>query len=270
MFKKIQKNSFVTGFLCALLLVGTSSVFASDLVKDQIDVIYNNIKLVIDGGTVEFGEDSAGNTIQPFIYNGTTYLPVRTVAEALGKEVAWDGQTNTVVLGKANITDADMFLNNMTTFSSTSRYLWGSSPWKNYSKNSMSPIVGEVKDNTDRTFTNGLSVYMIGSGTGGTKGLTVNNEYLLNQEYTRFTGTYFLYQNYKSSIFANAKLVVYGDDQVIYESEPMQKGVLPMDFDIDVTNVIKLKVHVYNDSVANDMDYEDRLQFGIANPGLYK
>ncbi len=35
---------------------------------------------------------------EPFIYNGTTYLPVRAVGEAVGKEVAWDNDTKTVTL----------------------------------------------------------------------------------------------------------------------------------------------------------------------------
>ncbi|NCC69307.1 MAG: copper amine oxidase N-terminal domain-containing protein, partial [Clostridia bacterium] len=35
-----------------------------------------------------------------FIYGGTTYLPVRAVASALGVEVGWDGDTSTVYLGE--------------------------------------------------------------------------------------------------------------------------------------------------------------------------
>ena len=38
--------------------------------------------------------------MEPFIYNGTTYLPVRAVGEALGKQVGWDGKTKTVYIGE--------------------------------------------------------------------------------------------------------------------------------------------------------------------------
>ncbi|NLO90327.1 MAG: DUF4163 domain-containing protein [Clostridia bacterium] len=33
------------------------------------------------------------------LYEGTTYVPIRTVAESLGKEVKWDAKTNTVEIG---------------------------------------------------------------------------------------------------------------------------------------------------------------------------
>ncbi len=35
------------------------------------------------------------------LQNGTTYVPVRALASALGAELAWDGQTHTVTLGEA-------------------------------------------------------------------------------------------------------------------------------------------------------------------------
>ena len=38
--------------------------------------------------------------MEPFIYNGTTFLPVRAISEALGKEVEWDGPTSSVYIGE--------------------------------------------------------------------------------------------------------------------------------------------------------------------------
>ena len=45
-------------------------------------------------------KDVTGKVVDPFIVDGTTYLPVRAVAEALGKEVSWDSETRTVSLGE--------------------------------------------------------------------------------------------------------------------------------------------------------------------------
>ena len=76
---------FISGFIVAALIFGlTVGTFASSL-SETIEVVYNNIKLVIDGQNIKFGKDTAGNQIEPFIYNGTTYLPVRTVGEAIAK-----------------------------------------------------------------------------------------------------------------------------------------------------------------------------------------
>jgi len=34
--------------------------------------------------------------IEPFIYNGTTYMPVRGTAKLAGMDVEWDGSTKSV------------------------------------------------------------------------------------------------------------------------------------------------------------------------------
>ena len=81
-----------------LLLLFVSPVLAES-VKKNIDVSYNNIKLVVDGRVVT-PKDVNGNIVEPFIYNGTTYLPVRAVSEALGKRVEWDPATYTVYVGE--------------------------------------------------------------------------------------------------------------------------------------------------------------------------
>ena len=45
-------------------------------------------------------KDANGNTVEPFIIDGTTYLPVRAVSNALGLNVGWDDATSTVSLGE--------------------------------------------------------------------------------------------------------------------------------------------------------------------------
>lgn len=67
--------------------------------KQTIDVDYLDIKLVVNGKEVT-PKDANGKVVEPFAYNGTTYLPVRAVGEALGKSVRWDGETKTVHLGE--------------------------------------------------------------------------------------------------------------------------------------------------------------------------
>ncbi len=85
-----MKNSvkgFVLGFLCALVL-SSSVIFADGLLKN-IEVFENGVKFMVNGNVVQ-GEN--------FIYNGTTYAPVRKVAELLGLEVGWEDATRTVSL----------------------------------------------------------------------------------------------------------------------------------------------------------------------------
>ncbi len=97
MFNKDKIKGFVSG-LCVALVISSGTVFADSLSK-TVTAVYNNIKIVIDGKEIT-PKDANGNTVEPFIIDGTTYLPVRAVSEALGKEVDWDGTSNTVYIGK--------------------------------------------------------------------------------------------------------------------------------------------------------------------------
>lgn len=82
--------------LCAALLCG--GVFAANTTK-TIDVQYLDIKLVVDGVQVT-PKDANGAVVEPFVYSGTTYLPVRAVGETLGKQVGWDRKSKTVYIGE--------------------------------------------------------------------------------------------------------------------------------------------------------------------------
>lgn len=87
--KRIQK--IVLAVVC-LLAFSCTAVGAATVAKN-ITVYYRDIQIVVDG--IKENPDA-----EPFIYNGTTYLPVRAVSEALGERVEWDGTNNTVYIGE--------------------------------------------------------------------------------------------------------------------------------------------------------------------------
>lgn len=62
-----------------------------------IEVIYDNIKIYKDNVLCSL-KDANGMVVEPFIYNGTTYLPVRGTANLSGMGVTWDGATKSVYL----------------------------------------------------------------------------------------------------------------------------------------------------------------------------
>ena len=94
--------------LCAALTAGTA--LAANTVYRTITVEYSGIKLVIDGVEIT-PKDVNGTTVEPFIYNGTTYLPVRAVGNAIGKQVTWDGENQTIYLGDVPGETNTTFLN---------------------------------------------------------------------------------------------------------------------------------------------------------------
>lgn len=95
--KKERRKGILQGAAIALIsvfLIGTAFA-ASGAVN--ISVTYSDVKIVVDGKTIT-PKDADGNVVEPFIYNGTTYLPVRAVGDAFGKTVEWDAGTKTVKL----------------------------------------------------------------------------------------------------------------------------------------------------------------------------
>ena len=87
-----MKKKAVVFCLLGAMALGTCTVSAANGTKN-ISATFRNIKIVVDGKEVS-------TSAEPFIYNGTTYLPIRAVGEAVGKEVTWNAGTNTVYLGE--------------------------------------------------------------------------------------------------------------------------------------------------------------------------
>lgn len=94
----MKKRKMIVSLALALVLLSGSVLAASAVKTQMIEANYMGIKLVVDGLKVT-PKDAAGHEVEPFISNGTTYLPVRAVAEALGQDVEWDGATKTVYIG---------------------------------------------------------------------------------------------------------------------------------------------------------------------------
>lgn len=96
--KKWNLRSYLAGVITTVLLLGLALPSLAAAIQQQLTVTYKNIQIYVDGQKIT-PTDANGNIVEPFVSNGTTYLPVRAVGEALGKTVEWDGTTNTVYIG---------------------------------------------------------------------------------------------------------------------------------------------------------------------------
>lgn len=92
---KDKIHGFIIGAVSASLLI-SGGVYAYSGNK-TISAEYDNIKVYIDNVTADL-KDANGKTVEPFISDGTTYLPVRGIAQASGMQVEWDGFSNSVYL----------------------------------------------------------------------------------------------------------------------------------------------------------------------------
>lgn len=98
MMKKLTRTRILSLVVVAGLLCGTAFA-ASAVTTKMIEANYMGIRIVVDGKEIT-PTDANGNVVEPFASGGTTYLPVRAIGEALGKEVTWDGDTATVYVGQ--------------------------------------------------------------------------------------------------------------------------------------------------------------------------
>lgn len=95
----MKKNvlSFVSGMIAMLLLAGlpVTALAASGAIRIEVSPIS-----VLMDGEVFHPKDANGNDVMVFTYNGTTYAPLRALAEAYGLEVGYDGERHIATVSK--------------------------------------------------------------------------------------------------------------------------------------------------------------------------
>lgn len=115
----MKKMSKWAALALALALLTTAALAVNGRVQKTLD--YSGIKISVNGTQIK-PTDVNGKSTEPFAMDGTVYLPIRAISEALGCDVEWDAATNTVRVstqtqsgllytfhndGVAKITDAD-------------------------------------------------------------------------------------------------------------------------------------------------------------------
>lgn len=161
-----MKRKFLALCIAALAVTATGVSVVAKTSTENINVSYNNIKIVVDGKAVS-------TDTEPFIYNGTTYLPVRAVGEALGKEVNWDSTTNTVYLGDVPKTENSQPDNNSDNNAQKDNFVVSNVKKEYMSGIGMYRVFGEITNNYDKyydfvgfslNFYNGDNLLTTGSG----------------------------------------------------------------------------------------------------------
>ena len=92
-------KGFCMGLLTAAIIAGSGLPAMALSNFQQINVAIGGIKLFVDG-QLQVPTDVKGNVVEPLIYNGTTYLPVRALTGMLtDKSVEWDAKTESIYIG---------------------------------------------------------------------------------------------------------------------------------------------------------------------------
>lgn len=257
---KIKKTTAVS--LAAVLLTG--SIAYGSQGQESINVLYDDIKIIIDG--IEYTpRDANGAVVEPFVYNGTTYLPVRGVAGAFGKEVEWDPQSSTVYLGDRDFDWLDQM-----------GYVDYDASKPN---NVMTTISSKTKSTDGLYYDRGLDFQLnYGGYDSGLKELNDGTllcyqevSYLINRNYETFEGTFcgLDYDLPTDGREQHVLVKVYGDDNLLYTSPILTKGCKSTPFNIDISNYKILKIRVEIPNVYKGFQYAHS-NIGIADARLSK
>ena len=236
--KRMKKaGSFIAGMLTMALIIALgASVMAVGSTTTLDDVMVGGIRIVVDGKELH-PTDVNGKTVDPMIHNGTTYLPVRAVANALGKAVYWDGPNFTVYLGDMNgqLEYPTVMLKDMTSIARTPQ------------------ATTALKDNYGNTYG---TAFRTNTGYASEKD---PYEYLLNMKYSRFKGTLYVPEGESSN--NTVVVTISADGRQIYTSPIIDKTSSPINIDVNVTG--------YND-IKIEFQGSNNFEVCLADAGFYQ
>lgn len=222
----MRKRYIILSLTMILTICGT--VYANS--SENIEAFFNNICIKINGEKFE-AKDVNGDMVEPFIYNGTTYLPVRAIANAFDKEVAWDAENSTVILNSKKETYLDTL--NIHNRVKSGGYGY----YKSYDK--------VPSYSTDKKYGINHSLYFFQQGVDENWHkfeVTQSVSYKLNEEYNFFATT--LIGDGQGGI-----LTIYGDnDKILYKTPIIDEDSSNLKIEIDVTNEKMLKLEFVTDN----------------------
>jgi hypothetical protein len=232
-----RSKGFMMGFMCCAILT-TTVAYAQD--STQIEVYFNNLKYMIDG------VQKKPIVNQGFIHSGTTYVPLRFISEALGKEVSWDGATDTIWVGK--MTGKSVLLSGMdfarVDGAAENDYLtfdkWNGKDDTKHRFGSEFTIAGS-------TYTHGLGIYLGGFSDGWG-----SVDYNLKGNYKQIYG-FLGVDDYDRNSDAVGVVRIYGDGKEIYTSPSLKGGDEPLRIDVNLTGVLKLRIK-FESNKKEDLD----------------
>jgi hypothetical protein len=81
----------------------------ADSTQTGRDISVHNIKVFLNEQELIL-TDAAGNTVEAFVYNDTTYVPIRAISENFVNEVIWDEENGDIIIKDRNIHNGNYFI----------------------------------------------------------------------------------------------------------------------------------------------------------------
>lgn len=234
----MKNGRFIAGFIAGSLLFGTAGAYAASKGK-LIEVFYEVKDIKIN----KVSQMPKGDQ-QPFMYNGSTYVPLRFVAEALKQPVKWDAKTRSIYIGETDTPNSVYPARDMKHMNAQGGYFSRYS----YAYDSQTPI----EDNIGNKYSNYIT-FEFPRYDNGSNSRFVNLQFPLNGTVKKFKAKAGFTGTYRDSA-ANVTLRIFADDTEVYNNT-FKPGDFPKELDIDFSHAAKVEFKVSAD--------QERIQFGL-------
>ncbi|MGW8444394.1 stalk domain-containing protein [Paenibacillus sp. S33] len=238
---KDKLKGLVLGLVAGSLMTGVTAFAASG---SMIEVFYNVKDIKINNVSKMPTDDS-----RPFVYNGTTYVPLGFISNALGQSAKWDGKSKTIYIGETGESKTLYLEKDLKHMNSQ----YGAGAYINAEYNSSEKVTDNVGNEHSSYLLMTLIALSIQENSWGYV------EYPLNGKMKMFKAKLGVTEKYKDN-GGIAKVTISADGKEIYSKE-VTAGNLPEDLNLDVSNALKLQIKIQREG-------SDSVQVGLFDPML--
>ena len=256
--KKSMKG-FIAGILLTTLLLSTFTVFATT--TRTIEVNFGGYRTFLHGQEIT-ANNAQGQRVVPFSYDGSVYIPIELILQAMGDSVRWDADARILHFEQIVATNYTWLDQMGFTNHQTSGVLNISSAWPQGRR----ATDGSAFDRGLLFVHNTMGVLGFSGGSRHANGRWHNyhdKEFELGGNYSTFTGTIVCAEidivrdfvshlastplNRREQLNNNqqaAQVRFYGDRELIYSSPFISAPTTPIAFSVDVSGVQTLRINV--------------------------
>jgi hypothetical protein len=230
---KLNKKVFTISISLALILGMGAGVKAGPVIEDIKAYINHEMKMTLNGKEW-IAKDPDGVTLNPIIYNGSTYLPLRTMGALTGLGIDWDAKSKTILMttqDEAAVSGEpykDAVGYGMVAYPLKAIEIYGSTLFDIHDINASA-------NSFTYEFSNKLAV----NQTLPTRNLKVS--YLLFGDAKRITGAFQAFSVSKDS-YVQYTVTDVATQKKLYSSSSIYTTSVPENFDIDVTGVNEFQI----------------------------
>lgn len=237
---KQQVKGMLAGFiLCAML--STSVMVIANTQTINREIAYG-INVMLNGEMVRFDDES-----RPFVMEGRTFLPLRTISELLGLPVDFDPATNTAIVGNRFLAGTRLPLNQI------APHFDGRAPEHGGLRGSLT--TGNVEMG-GRTFNNAVIYHSRPWHGDGTNFFTAHN---LDGQYRMLTGHIGRIDN-SSLVNATVRFLGDGVELATYE---LRAGDLPTEISVFVEGIHLLRVEIVVPNTSYRLGSAANIRFAL-------